>query len=138
MPTASLVVDASVVVQWFRPEPGHETSRDLLGRATRTDLLAIPIMRMEVANVLLRRYRLPRAEVAAADRLVDQATIEVDLTRYERRLTIELAADYGLTIYDALYAAVAAIRELPLATRDGALLRAGLGVEPEALLDRGP
>jgi predicted nucleic acid-binding protein len=51
----------------------------------------------------------------------------------ELLLAGELAERYDLTFYDAAYAAVARSREATLATLDGALLNAGLGLRPSEL-----
>jgi predicted nucleic acid-binding protein len=89
--------------------------------------------RLEVGNALLmaeRRGRIRAGRVDAVWRLLAALPIEVDAETNARAWegAAELARRHGLTLYDAAYLELAARRRLPLATFDGALVRAA-GVE---------
>jgi predicted nucleic acid-binding protein len=46
-----IVVDASVVVKWFAPEPGNVAAKAFVGR----ELVAPALLRVEVASALVRK-----------------------------------------------------------------------------------
>jgi predicted nucleic acid-binding protein len=56
-----IVVDASVVVKWFAPEPGNAAAKALVGR----ELVAPALVRVEVASALVKKGML--GELSAAD-----------------------------------------------------------------------
>jgi predicted nucleic acid-binding protein len=85
--------------------------------------------RLEVGNALLmaeRRGRIRAARVDAVWRLLAALPIEMDAETNARawESAAALARQHGLTLYDAAYLELAGRRALPLATFDGALLRA--------------
>ena len=45
-----IVLDASVVVKWLTPEPGHAAAKAFVGR----DLIAPALVRVEVASALVK------------------------------------------------------------------------------------
>ncbi len=55
----ALVIDASVVAKWVLPEPGREPALALLNlyEANRLNLAAPRLLLIEVASVLVKRYR---------------------------------------------------------------------------------
>lgn len=134
-----VVSDANVALKWFHSagEEGVEESRALLS-AHRERLLAIHLLDLtlyEVGNALLRGGA---GADAAATATVLQAMREVcpivASTSSDLGLAAELAAEHGLTFYDAAYAAAARRRGARLATFDKELLNAGLGVRPGELV----
>jgi predicted nucleic acid-binding protein len=104
-----VVSDANVALKWFHSagEEGVEESRALLS-AHRERLLAIHLLDLtlyEVGNTLLRGGA---GAGAAATATVLQAMREVcpivALTSSDQSLAADLAAEHGLTFYDAAYA----------------------------------
>lgn len=83
----------------------------------------------ELRNILLmaaRRGRLSQEEIVPSLLRLRRLPIEtVDVSENGDSALIGLASTYGLTAYDAAYLALSGERELPLATSDKALRRAG-------------
>jgi predicted nucleic acid-binding protein len=93
----------------------------------------------EVANsllVLLRRKRILAEEreraLGALVRL--PLVVDDDGPRLALGSISELAAEHGLTVYDAAYLELAVRRKLPLASRDEALCKAARGCRVKLLL----
>ena len=120
----SVVVDASVAVQWFAREPGSEGSSTLLEGAR--PLLAPDLMPLEVAGALLKKSRqgeLAVAEVSAAiTRLLDAHILFASTLGLLLPAT-RLAVETGHPIYDCVYLALAVERAAALATADARLGR---------------
>lgn len=121
------VVDASVSAAWLLPDEATAYT-DAALHATATANVWVPALwLLEMANLLQsaqRRRRidgLKRAELAAA-----AAGLRLQVCREPVTLLAldALAAEHGLTAYDACYLELALRRRLPLATLDRALLAA--------------
>jgi predicted nucleic acid-binding protein len=134
-----VVSDANVALKWFH-EAGEEEvagSRALLDhyRERRIVLSVLDLTLYEVGNALLRGRAAASAEqvvtVLAALRSICPVRAPDD---EDMALAAALAAQHGLTLYDAAYAAVARRRGARLATLDSALLSASLGARPSELV----
>ena len=141
MPPTVVVSDASVVIKWFHAsgEEDVEPSRALLDAyaAERAAIVVLDLTMYEVGNALLRGSAGASPEsVATVLDALNELCPSVSLEPAERRLAAGLASEFGLTFYDAAYAAVARSRGALLATFDRALLAAGLGIRPSAVLER--
>jgi predicted nucleic acid-binding protein len=141
MPPTVVVSDASVVLKWF-----HATGEEEVGPARalldayadeRIALVVLDLTSYEVGNALLRGSAAARPESVATvlDALADLCP-HVVLDAPERRVAANLASEHRLTFYEAAYAAVARARGALLATVDRALVAAGLGLRPAAVLER--
>lgn len=132
----SLVVDASVALDWvFRSERSAEANR-VLEHAVRESLLVPPIWPAEVANGLLnarRRGRLTHAELPAALALFEGLPVVVlpSASAASIRQLVDTGATAELTAYDAAYLDLALRESAPLATQDEALRRAAIQVGVE-------
>jgi predicted nucleic acid-binding protein len=120
-----VVLDASVVVNWFHLERagGNEAAHALRVEFEAGELrvLAPPLLWLEVANVAARRWRWPDAQMgrlAAAWRALHFELIEPDPA------FVAQWAARGLTAYDAAYVALAKETGAPLITDDAEILRA--------------
>ena len=126
----SFVVDASMAFAWVLPSQASSEADALLERIeTGANAIVPSLWPLEVANGLLaaQRRRLITAEErgSALERLSALAfTIDEDHARNAFGRTSALAEQHGLSVYDAVYLELALRRELPLATRDGALRKA--------------
>lgn len=134
-----VVCDASIVLKWFHEEGEAEVdeARAVLA-AHQSGLVTAWVLDLtfyELGNVLLRSLGWKAADVAAQldDLTAICATLAPDME--DRRLAAHLASDHGLTFYDAIYAAVAQLRDATLVTADRALLQAG-GVSPGEMVSR--
>lgn len=124
-----LVVDASVIVKWFRSE-GEQQVKE--ARALRTAyeageliLSAPPLLLLELINLAGRRWRWAERElVALASRLgrLELRLLEPELDRVARWTS------RGLTAYDAAYVAAAEAAGVPLITSDPLILGVATGV----------
>jgi predicted nucleic acid-binding protein len=106
------VVDASVAVKWFFPEPGAEASRELLSSGE--GLAGPALLRVEVTAAITRKVRLHEIQAAEAKRaiglwfraiadgVVALMPDEVDLPK-----AVELALQVRHPLQDCLYLALA-------------------------------
>ena len=125
--SATFVVHASMAFAWVLPSQASSEADTLLERVEAGASAVVPALWfLEVANGLLAAQR--RRVITAAERELALETlsslaftIDEDDARNAFGPTSALAEQYGLTVYDAAYLEVALRRELPLATRDGAL-----------------
>ncbi|MCX6911869.1 MAG: type II toxin-antitoxin system VapC family toxin [Verrucomicrobia bacterium] len=134
------IADASVGVAWAVHSQASAVTDNLLDRVAAGTLLVVPTLwPFEVANSLLVLHR--RKKILAEDRdramgalaqlpiVVDEAGPRLALGKIS-----ELAAEHGLTVYDAAYLELAVRRKLPLASRDEALCKAARGCRVKLLL----
>jgi predicted nucleic acid-binding protein len=122
----SVVVDASIAVKWFMPEVDSREARALLQRseASGLELLAPEFILIEAANVLRTRHR--RGEVTAADAQSSIAELPSAFARVTAdapliESALGLALDLPVSVYDALYVALARVEGCPLVTADARL-----------------
>ena len=118
------VVDASVVLKWFVPEIHSEAARRLL--AAPHQFLSPDLLFPEVGNAIWKKVRRGELTADEGQRLAaDISRIAVE-TVSTRRLMIDahaLAITTGLTVYDAMYLALAVRLETELITADDKLGR---------------
>jgi predicted nucleic acid-binding protein len=122
---SSVVVDASIAVQWSSDEAGSQSARRLI--IANTMLVAPDIMPIEAANAWWNKVRrgdmtAPDAEQAVANllRLDVELVATLSLLARAMRLAIELRHP----VYDCLYLALTTTRGAKLATADERLRRA--------------
>lgn len=119
-----LVVDASVVLKWFVPEVHSDAARRLLAAAHQ--FLSPDLLFPEVGNAIWKKVRRGELTAEEGQRLAaDISSIAVE-TVSTRGLTIDahaLAVTTGLTVYDAMYLALAVRLKTELITADDRLSR---------------
>ena len=124
------VVDASMAFSWIYPSQASVDADALLESVKGgTAVVVPPLWFLEVANGLLaaqRRGLVTASERTTALRQLSALIITVDdesvRTAFGR--TSALAEEHGLSVYDAAYLELALRRELPIASRDKAILAA--------------
>jgi predicted nucleic acid-binding protein len=134
------IADSSVGVAWAVHSQASAATDELLDRVAAGTPLVVPTLwPFEVANsllVLLRRKKLLAPErdraIAALARL--PLVVDDDGPRLALGRISELAAEHGLSVYDATYLELAVRRKLPLASRDEALRKAAQGCHVKLLL----
>ena len=139
MPPIDVLVDASVVIKWFHAEgeSGVEAARALLDRyrERQLGLYILDLTLYEVGNALLRGRGLAADRVSVVLSALGELVPRWVVRPVEWHLALSIAEANSLTLYDAAYAAVAQARGGLLATYDRALLAAGLGARPAAVLE---
>lgn len=132
------VLDCSIAVAWlFDDETSPETDA-LLDRLKADGALVPGLWRLELGNALTqaeRRNRIAAAQIAAYLDLLDRLPIVTDAETESRALReiLTLARTENLTTYDAAYLELAMRRNVELATRDRALIRAARDIGVETL-----
>jgi predicted nucleic acid-binding protein len=119
----SFVLDSSVALAWMLPDEGNPYADELLERLIAEGAMVPPIWPLEIGNVLLvslRRGRIRHEELETMVARLARLPIEVDTAATDHALAgvLLLAAQLGLSTYDAAYLDLAQRRNLPLATLD--------------------
>jgi predicted nucleic acid-binding protein len=123
------VLDASVVMKWFRAEGERhvEPARSLRAAFEAGTLIvfAPPLLRLEIVNVAGRRWRWDeKALVELAASLDELGFNFVDpALEHVARWTVR-----GLTAYDAAYVALAEAEDIPLVTDDELIISTSGGI----------
>lgn len=124
-----IVLDASVLLQWFLEEEDRSAALKFYHRHLQgIDLIAVPELAFyEVGNALVTRTTLSAVEIE--DYLTQLLACELERAQFSdlRGLT-PLARQHGLTVYDASYVALAHALRCPLITADERLLARLKGV----------
>lgn len=124
---SAFVADASVAVAWVHPGQATPETAAMLEAIAGGATLEVPaIWSLEVANaltVLVRRRKLTDDERRIAVRQLRELPVTVDHEMAALAFTTlsDLAAEHGLSVYDAAYLELAQRRKLVLGCKDGPL-----------------
>jgi predicted nucleic acid-binding protein len=113
------ILDASVAIKVFLDEEGSGRARALVLSGAR--FAAPDFVLAEIANVLLKRQRRGEVHRTYAEAALGRAGGLFDELVPTHRLAARafaIAADHGVSAYDALYVALAEARGWPMATAD--------------------
>lgn len=124
------MVDTSVAAKWFFDEPHAAAARRLLDEGWR--LHAPDFIDLELDHVLAKKRRrgeIDLAEAAEVRAAFARAPLHRQPSHTLRDLAFDLACSHGRGIYDALFAALAVLAEMPLVTADRRLYD-GLSASP--------
>ncbi len=130
----NLVIDASVVIKAYVPEILSDKAEEVMSRVAAGELflLAPDLLYPETGNILWKKHRLHELTVAEVDEIVDAISalpIKIEASRPVMPLAVTIAMQSGITVYDAMYVAVARIYETRMITADKRLLDALLKTE---------
>jgi predicted nucleic acid-binding protein len=119
------VVDCSVALKWYIPEPHAESAGQLLDGSH--ELHAPDLLLPEFGNCLWKKVRL--GELTENEtRSVLRALAKVPLEIHSSELLVEAALEIALhaarTVYDSLYVALSILLDCPFVTADQRLLSA--------------
>ncbi len=123
------VIDASVALKWYIPEPCSEQAVYYLGllKAGQAKLLAPELIIAELGTVLWKKEvsgELARGEVQLiGETLASAFPAELTANRLLLPAALEIALDLKLTLYDGLYLALAIVKKAQLVTADKKLAR---------------
>ncbi len=130
------VIDASVAVKWYIPEPYSEQTvyyLELL-KAGQAKLLAPELIIAELGNVLWKKEvsgELARSEVQLiGETLASSFPAELTDARLLLPAALELAIGLKMTLCDSLYLALAIVKRATLVTADKKLAKLAGAVLP--------
>lgn len=124
-----LVLDASVLVKWFAEEIGHDHALLLRDQFLRQEVsIAIPDLALyEVANALRYKPKVTTEIVEQATTALFRFQLDIYAANTELlREAIYFSFKEKLTVYDALYLALAKHLGATLVTADTALAKAAV------------
>lgn len=129
-----IIVDASLAVKWFLPEPGAETAADLL--LEQDEIGGPDMLAVEVHATLVRGANMVKSNRFAAETAIRRfhAMIEAGEVTLMRSLpkqiehAANLALDLGHPLKDCLYLALAMELECELVTCDARFAEKANGV----------
>jgi predicted nucleic acid-binding protein len=136
--TADLVLDASVAFAALLLEPLHRQALSVIERATAegSRCLCPDSLDVECASGITRAVRRGRIRRESGEQAWLQL-VALPLERHPCRVlgmdALRIAADCGISVYDAMYVALSSAEGLPLITADARLVRALAGTRYEAL-----
>jgi len=117
------VIDASIAVKWFTNEPDSDKAIKLRDEHCTGNILLIApeLLFIEVLNAL--RYKGQSAEtLSIANKALSDLQIHVEkLNTFLLEKAITTALKHDLSLYDAVYGALANIYGIPLITADKAM-----------------
>jgi len=127
-----VVVHASVAVKWFLPESGEplaDQAMALLDQFDRKEIqFVVPdLFHVEIASAIWKAVRVGRVSRAFGDQALVLLTQREFATVPSLKLldgAFQIAAEYGRTVYESLYVALAIQTESQLITADGRLAKA--------------
>ncbi len=114
-----IVVDASVALKWFLPEPLAAAAMGLLD--ARYTLVAPGLLLIEAANALWKRYRRRELNIGEARRILRdlaRAPLEIHPSEPLTMAALDIAVRHNISAYDGLYLALAAGHGCQLVTAD--------------------
>jgi len=122
------IVDASVAVKWFVPEPLSERAAGLLRAAQdgRVNLLAPDLIVAEFGSALVKKVAARELGASDAGNILGTflaLPVEIMASGPLARAALLIAAAAGCTFYDAVYLAAAQSAGGRLATADKELVR---------------
>jgi predicted nucleic acid-binding protein len=119
------VVDASVAVKWFLPEPYTREALRLL--EDERELLVPDLLWAEVGNVLWKRWRqgeIPEDAAAGILQDIRKLPLAVHAAEEIAEVAWSFATRFGRSFYDSLYLALAASQSCSMVTADRRLWNA--------------
>ena len=121
-----LVVDASVVVKCYVPEPESSWAVALLAGPAR--LLAPDLLVSEFGNTVWKKTRRGELKAGEGKAIVHAFLAALPVTLHSSTVLLpaawEIALRFRRTVYDAIYLALAVAEDCPFVTADEALTRA--------------
>ena len=124
----NVVIDASVLIKFYVPEVLSDKASHLLDAVREGDLLLLApdLIFPEAGNILWKKHRLKeltRFEVNETTDAIVLLPIRIESSKALLPLAAGIAMTYGITVYDAVYLALARIQEIRMITADRKLFR---------------
>jgi predicted nucleic acid-binding protein len=119
--SSKFVIDASVGVKWFSEEDDTLEAQLLLSKAIEGDVLlyAPHLFLHEVANALWKGKHLDKKTIISSLEIIWESPIKFEeLSMPLTHTAVGLMTQYDLSFYDATYAALAYLLQIPLISAD--------------------
>jgi len=123
-PREEVVCDASVAIAWLLEEVAPLWVTAFRDRVTARQIqIRVPtLFWLEIGNRVVRTSGVTDAHVLEAFVRLEGLGFEtIEMDRPQRLMAVHLARRFRLSVYDAVYLALAETADLPLATLDGRL-----------------
>lgn len=123
----AFVLDASVAIAWFVKGQATGYTSALLRRAARERLHVPPLWHAEFGNalvVLAHRRKVAPERLGAIFGEIEELDLATDADPPKAREIAEVSRRFSLSAFDAVYLELAMRRALPIAVRDGPLIKA--------------
>jgi predicted nucleic acid-binding protein len=119
----NLVIDASVVIKFYVPEILSDHAEEILSRAADGELLlyAPDLIYPETGKILWKKQLRRELTTEEVDEIVDAINalpIIIEPSKPVMPLAVSIAMHSGITVYDAMYVAIARIYETKMITAD--------------------
>lgn len=133
-----LVVDSSVAIKWFVPEPYSTEARRILNdyQTGGLSLLAPDLINAEVGNIVWKKYRFQGLAAEDAQEIINDFRLLTFLLTSTAELLDEayrLAVTHQRTVYDALYIALSIRERCHFVTADEKLVNAVKATYPNVV-----
>ena len=124
-----IVVDSSIVIKWFVPEPYSTEARRILNeyQTGELSLRAPDLINAEVGNIVWKKHRFEGLAAEDAQEIIHAFhTLIFVLTSTADLLDVayQLAVNHQRTVYDALYIALSIQEQCQFVTADEKLVNA--------------
>ncbi len=122
-----IVVDSSVVIKWFVPEPLSAESRRVLdGYQSGSFMLIAPdLLAAEIGNIVWKKYRFQGLAKADAEQIITSfREVDIEFTPAAELLSeaLRIAMIHERTVYDSLYIALSERENCDYITADKTLV----------------
>lgn len=123
------VVDASVLIKLFIPEILSDKAVEFFSSVDLEDslLIAPDLIFPEIGNILWKKAKfkeLASREIVEIINAIELFPLKIEPSKPVFRLAVEIGMNHGITVYDAIYIALARIYDASLATADRKLIEA--------------
>jgi len=115
-----IVVDASVAIKWFIPEPDWENANALLKKIhqDKSSIIVPSLFYYEIGNVLLTKHVTQEDVKHSMNELKNMPIISYEIEATSIPIAYAIAKKYILSFYDDMYLFVMIQRQCPFITAD--------------------
>ena len=123
----NIVIDESVAIKFYVPEILSDNAWEILTRATDGEIVlyAPDLIYPETGNILWKKLRRQELTSEEVDEIVDAIAdlpLRIEPSKPVLPLAVSISCYSGITVYDAMYVAMARIYETQMITADKKLI----------------
>ncbi|HCM81841.1 TPA: hypothetical protein DIS60_00505 [Patescibacteria group bacterium] len=130
-PPKTAVIDASFILSYCLPDEKNDSVNLIIDSFTKgtTNFISSPLLLFEVCNALYMAVRRKRLSRDYAETMVQNILLfDIVFIPMQFSEVFSLAAEQGITVYDASYVWIAQNKHVPLLTLDRSLARIALSI----------